>query len=577
MRNFILNLKIGTKLAAVVIVSLLAVGVIVFNQVSSSRIVRSTYDDAMRQKAVLEKSSEIKTVTRGMKIAVRDIRLAPSIEALAAASADLKQQYDLATKLNSQMLQIVRLPESVARLQRQKDLVERYYAAAKGFDKLRAEALKLGPDQTARYNQLMQQIAETNAAEAAPLADQNEAIATELVEVGQKVSQESVDKANAQSERAEWNAFVFAGIATLLLIASLVFCIAVIARPLRQLNLAMLKLAEGDFGVVLPGLGRKDEVGDIAGAVERFKVKAAEKAQLEAEERAAQDRRLAEQRRADMHKMASSFEAAVGEIINTVSSASTELEAAAGTLTRTASDTQSMTGIVAQASEESSSNVSSVASATEEMASSVGEIGRQVQESARIAKSAVEQARVTDRRINSLSESATRIGDVVSLITTIASQTNLLALNATIEAARAGDAGKGFAVVAAEVKALADQTARATSEIGQQVHGIQTATQESVGAIKEIGTTIERISEIAAAIASAVEQQGAATQEIARSVQQASAGTAQVASNIVEVQRGASETGTASTQVLSSAQGLAQDSNRLKIEVDKFLNTVRAA
>jgi methyl-accepting chemotaxis protein len=200
-----------------------------------------------------------------------------------------------------------------------------------------------------------------------------------------------------------------------------------------------------------------------------------------------------------------------------------------------------------------------------------------VQESARIANEAVDQARKTNDRVSELSKAAARISDVVELINTIAGQTNLLALNATIEAARAGEAGRGFAVVASEVKALAEQTAKATGEIGQQITGIQSATQESVGAIKEISGTIEKLSEISSTIAAAVEEQGAATQEISRNIQQAAQGTQHVSSNITDVQRGASETGSASAQVLAAAQSLSGDSNRLKLEVGKFLNSVRAA
>jgi methyl-accepting chemotaxis protein len=211
------------------------------------------------------------------------------------------------------------------------------------------------------------------------------------------------------------------------------------------------------------------------------------------------------------------------------------------------------------------------------MASSVNEIGRQVQESARMANEAVDQARITNSRVSELSKAAARIGDVVELINTIAGQTNLLALNATIEAARAGDAGRGFAVVASEVKALAEQTAKATGEIGQQITGIQSATQESVSAIKEISGTIEKLSEISSTIAAAVEEQSAATQEISRNVQEAAQGTQQVSSNITDLQRGASETGSASSQVLSSAQSLSAQNQRLKIEVDKLLDGVRAA
>ena len=350
-----------------------------------------------------------------------------------------------------------------------------------------------------------------------------------------------------------------------------------IIGPLSGLTSGMKELAGGNFGVILPGLDRKDEVGDMAQAVETFKIKAAEKARDEAEAKIEQDQVAARQRKADMIKLADDFEGAVGEIVDTVSSASTELEASAGTLTATAARSQELTTMVAAASEEASTNVQSVASATEEMASSVNEISRQVQDSARMANEAVDQARKTNDRVSELSKAAARIGDVVELINTIAGQTNLLALNATIEAARAGEAGRGFAVVASEVKALAEQTAKATGEIGQQIAGIQAATQESVGAIREISGTIEKLSEISSTIAAAVEEQGAATQEISRNVQQAAQGTQQVSSNITDVQRGASETGSASSQVLSAAQSLSGDSNRLKLEVGKFLNSVRAA
>jgi methyl-accepting chemotaxis protein len=350
-----------------------------------------------------------------------------------------------------------------------------------------------------------------------------------------------------------------------------------IIGPLSGLTSGMKQLADGNFSVVLPGLERRDEVGDMAQAVEAFKVKAAQKARDEAEAKMRQDRMAAEQRKREMAKLADDFEGAVGEIVETVSSASTELEASAGTLTSSAERSQKLTTTVAAASEQASTNVRSVALATEEMTSSVNEISRQVQTSANIAIDAVEQARKTNDRVAELAKAASRIGDVVELINTIAGQTNLLALNATIEAARAGESGRGFAVVASEVKALAEQTAKATGEISQQITGIQAATQDSVAAIKEIGDIIGRMSEIASTIASAVQEQGVATQEISRNVQRAANGTQQVSANITDVQRGASETGSASSQVLSAAQSLSRDSSRLKLEVGKFLNSVRAA
>jgi methyl-accepting chemotaxis protein len=361
-----------------------------------------------------------------------------------------------------------------------------------------------------------------------------------------------------------------------LAVASFWIAFARILRPLFSLTGAMAELAKDNLDVTVPGVARADEIGEMARTVEVFKTKGLEVRRMKAEQAEA-ERRTAEIRKAEMVRMADDFEGAVGQIVETVASTSTQLEASANALTSTARRAQEVTTTVASSSSEASSNVQSVASATEELSSSVNEIGRQVHESARMAVEAVGQARSTTDRVGELSKAAARIGDVVELINTIAGQTNLLALNATIEAARAGEAGRGFAVVASEVKALAEQTAKATGEIGQQIAGIQTATQESVGAIREISDTIEKLSEIAATIAAAGEEQGAATQDISRNVQQAARGTELVSSNIADVQRGAAETGSASSQVLSSAKSLSNDSNRLKAEVTRFLNSVRAA
>ncbi|MBS0531526.1 MAG: HAMP domain-containing protein [Proteobacteria bacterium] len=350
-----------------------------------------------------------------------------------------------------------------------------------------------------------------------------------------------------------------------------------ISRPMIAMCAAMRKLASGDFEVILPGLGRKDELGDMAGAVEEFKVQAVAKAERDSAAHDAQNRASSEARRAELIRFADQFEAAVGSIVSNVSSSAVQLEAAAGTLTRTAETTQSLSGQAAGASEEACSSMQSVAAATEELSASVDEIGRQVRDSSRIAEGAVKQAQQTDARIGKLSRAAQEIGDVVKLITAIAEQTNLLALNATIEAARAGEAGRGFAVVASEVKSLASQTAKATDEISSHISGMQGATQESVSAIKEIGSTIGQISNIAATIASAVQQQSDATQEIARSVQSVAQGTQATADNITQVNRGATETGSASEEVLNSAQTLSAESTRLRQELDRFMANIRAA
>src|ERR1700729_1906933 len=391
------------------------------------------------------------------------------------------------------------------------------------------------------------------------------------------VADQDARLASDGAKRTAWEVTLLLALAAS--VGAAIFMVAVnrsISRPLLGVVGSIGELAEGNTATDVPGQERSDEIGKVASAIQIFKEKMIQAEHIKADQATA-ELRAAEQRKSDMLKLADDFENAVGQIVEAVSSASKELEASAGSLASTAERAQELSTTVSASSEEASSNVQSVSAATEELSSSVSEIGRQINETARIASEAVAEAQATTEHVSGLSKAASRIGDVVELINTIAGQTNLLALNATIEAARAGEAGRGFAVVASEVKALAEQTAKATGEIGQQITGIQAATQESVGAIREISGTIERLSEISSTIAAAVEEQGAATQEISRNVQQAAQGTMQVSSNIADVQRGASETGSASSQVLSAAKSLSGDSNRLKQEVGKFLNSVRAA
>jgi methyl-accepting chemotaxis protein len=400
-----------------------------------------------------------------------------------------------------------------------------------------------------------------------------------IVEISQSVERlyttAEAGEAATRGSVATWMLIAF-GAAVILVFGLSLLIGRSISNALASMVSAMTRLAGGDVRIAIPGLGRKDEIGEMASAVGVFKDNMIEAERLRAE-KSEIELRQAVQRKADMRELANAFEGAVGEIIETVSSAATELEASANTLTKAAERSQSFATTVAAASEEASTNVQSVSAASEELTSSVNEISRQVQESSRVANEAVGQAQKTNGRVSELSKAAGRIGDVVELINTIAGQTNLLALNATIEAARAGEAGRGFAVVASEVKALAEQTAKATGEISQQISGIQAATQDSVTAIKEIGDTIGRMSEISSTIAAAVEEQGAATQEISRNIQHAATGTQEVSSNITDVQHGATETGSASAQVHSAAKSLSSESNRLKLEVSKFLSSVRAA
>jgi methyl-accepting chemotaxis protein len=401
-----------------------------------------------------------------------------------------------------------------------------------------------------------------------------------------EILQQDIDLNNKGADGAAVHAAASYGTAMKIVIMSLALAMIVgigtavllvrdVSAGIRAIVTPMQALGAGDLFVVVPHQGEATEIGGMADSLQLFKQaliakKAAdEAASVDAEEKIRRGERVDAITRA--------FEDLIGEIVETVSSASTELEASAASLTSTAERSQALTTVVAAASEEATTNVQSVASATEEMSASVNEISRQVQDSADIAGQAVAQARATNDRIGELAKAAARIGDVVEFINTIAGQTNLLALNATIEAARAGDAGRGFAVVASEVKALAEQTAKATGEISLQISGIQSATQQSVDAIREIGDTIGRMSEISSSIASAVEEQGTATMEISRNVQQAAHGAQQVSSNITDVERGASETGSASSQVLSAARSLSSESSRLKLEVGNFLNSVRAA
>jgi methyl-accepting chemotaxis protein len=348
-----------------------------------------------------------------------------------------------------------------------------------------------------------------------------------------------------------------------------------VSMPIRTLTIAMRRLAAHDLAAELSGADRVDEIGDMSRAVEVFKENMIKADRLAAEQQADQARK--EQRQAAVEGLIGTFDQSVTDSLRTMATASTELRATAQLMTATAEETGRKSTVVASASQEASTNVQTVAAATEQLSASIAEISRQVIESTSVARAAVEQAEQTNTEVNALAEAAQRIGDVVKLINNIAGQTNLLALNATIEAARAGEAGKGFAVVASEVKSLATQTAKATDEIAAQVTSIQGATGSAVKAIQDIGATIVRVNQIAAAIAAAVEEQGAATREIARNVQHVSVGTSEVSSNIVGVSQAANETGSAAAEVHASASTLAQLSDALRTGLDRFVGSIRAA
>ena len=402
-----------------------------------------------------------------------------------------------------------------------------------------------------------------------------------LEKTGAILASQTADQARIRAEmqqtigQAQMTTLVGSGLALLIGIAFAVLISRGIARPVTAMTSSMTALAAGDVSAEIPALGRKDEIGAMAAAVQIFKENAIERERLQAEQAA--ERAAKEARAERVGELVVTFDERVGATLRTVATAATELEATAQGMVTIARQTEGQAGAVASAAGEATTNVQTVAAATEELSASIAEIGSQVAQSSAITSQAVTEAQRATDAVQGLAEAARKIGDVVHLISGIASQTNLLALNATIEAARAGEAGKGFAVVASEVKALANQTARATEEIAQQIASMQSETSGTVAAIDAIRAVIGEVRGIATGIASAIEQQSAATAEISRNVQEAARGTEQVSDNIGGVSLGAAETQSAGSEVLSASGQLSENAERLRVEIERFLSEIRAA
>ncbi|HEY6254194.1 MAG TPA: methyl-accepting chemotaxis protein [Xanthobacteraceae bacterium] len=555
-----LTMRIGTKLAIAVGIGVVLVISMIVNQQRA--------DSLVLQQAKLERDEQFVTADllrasialQRMQIGTREIRLAISEREADQALAGLRESMMQAVGHLQTALRRCAPAENCERL-------TKLVTAAQDYAATSAEIVALKKD----YAEINKPLEKVN-----KVGMEIDALVEKAISVAEALASQRMVVATTRMTETAQVGMGFGIFVIFILTGAGIFGVLSIGRPVRHIAGVLLQLANGTREFDIPYTGRGDEVGDAARAARTLRDNLVRLEKGEAEQKQAAALAAAE-RKEMVRDLADKFEQATGNIVGAVSAAATELESAAGALTMNAEATQKLSAAVAIVSKEASVNVQLVASATDEVGASIGEIGRQARQSTEIAARAVKQAEQTDTRIAELSNSASRIGDVVTVITSIAGQTNLLALNATIEAARAGEAGRGFAVVANEVKLLATQTAKATETIKMQIAEMQDTTNAAVDAIKEISGTIGHISQIAATITAAVNTQSAATQEIAHKVALAAQGAAQVATNITDVNRDADETRTESAKVLQAAQVLSGESRTLELEVRNFIDTVRAA
>ncbi|MGX7707881.1 methyl-accepting chemotaxis protein [Methylobacterium sp. Gmos1] len=558
--------SIGSKLAlASTVTALFAAGAI-GNQWSSNVEVRGANEAVAREATILRGISQAQLAVTRIQLSHKTVELARNAAAADAAVIAARDAAEAAAAGLERPIAIALKPEVLRESER--NLGDLAAAVSKYAQVGRADLYGRPVDAAA---------AGAARDEIAALTRRAESAIGESVANANRFTQEAMEAASERIAAATRVGLLVGAAMLLSLLGAAVALMLNIRRPITRLVSVLERMASGEIDAEIAESRRGDEIGALGRAVDSIKAMVARKAAEDAERRQIADAAAAASRQRAMMELADSFEAEIGGIVGSVSASATELQVTARSMSATASETAAQSSSVAAAAEEAAANVGTVAAAAEELGASISEIGRQVSGSAGLAQRAVAEADQTTLFVQALSQTSAKIGDMVGLISNIASQTNLLGLNATIEAARAGEAGRGFAVVAAEVKELANQTARATEEIARQIGEVQGVTTQTVGAIGAITSLIRVIDGVAASIAAAVEQQGSATQEIVRNVSQASIGTSAVTGNVAGVAQASETTGLAATQVLASASDLSRQSVHLSGEVRRFLATVRAA